>query len=187
MDKKLWVGYDTETTGVSFLNSQVIQVGAIFCDENLNEITRDQWNINFQPNKYEWTSGAEEVHGIPMEEALVHGLDAWDFITSFDNAIKECYGTSYQVKNVYIVGVQSYFDYVMTQNSIYEPNNAKFPMSYKMLGDLSCLGHHLTGVSALNNQLDEHGLEFDNSQRHSALYDAEMHISLFRKLNRLLA
>ena len=181
MREYLWMPIDTETTGVSFLKSQVIQLGVIFCDEKCHEISRHEWNINYEPADYEWTDGAEAVHGIPVEEALDHGVDREDFIDEFETALKNAYGNAAPSK-IIGVGVQSYFDYLMTQNSIYEPFDKKFPVSYKMLGDLSCIGHHSIGESALDAQLNHFGIECDNSMRHSALYDAEMHMKLFRKL-----
>ena len=178
--KYKWIALDTETTGISFLKSQVIEVGAIFCDENMQEIERASWNINYEPT-YEWTSGAEAVHGITKETALSHGVCRLDFITEFEDAIKNIYG-KVSHSDLAGIGVQSYFDFVMMQNSLFEPFNRSHPISYKQVGDLSCLGYHITGKSALDRQLEHFGIECDNSLRHSAMYDAEMHLKLFRKL-----
>lgn len=176
-----WIALDTETTGISFLNSQVIQVGAIFCDERLKKLHGQQWNINFDPDRYLWTEDAEAVHGITIEEASTHGVSALEFIDEFRTLLKTLYGTT-SASQFATIGVQAYFDYVMIQNSIFEPNGDRFPVSFKMVGDLSCLGYHTNGITGLDRQLEHYGIKCDNSKRHSALYDAEMHLKLFRKL-----
>jgi DNA polymerase III epsilon subunit-like protein len=181
---KNWVGLDTETTGISFLTSQVIQVGAVFCDEDLNTLHQQEWNINFKSDdpRYVWTKGAQDVHGITQEQATVHGLDDLEFIIEFQETLKSIYGSNYKVKDTFSVGAQSYFDFVMLQNSLYEPNNKNFPLSYRQLGDITCLGNAATGITGLDKQLKNYGIVTDNSKRHSALYDADCHMQLFKSI-----
>lgn len=184
LEGKSWVGFDTETTGISFINSQVIQVGAVFCDDELNELHRQEWNINYKDHdpRFVWTEGAEKVHGISKQNAMVHGLDDVEFILEFEETLKRIYGSNYKIKNTISVGAQAYFDFVMCMQSLYEPNRKNFPMSYRQLGDVSCLGHAATGIAALDQQLKNYGINPDNSKRHSALYDADCHMKCFKSI-----
>lgn len=183
------LGFDTETTGVDFFQSQVIQVGAVLCDVNLNEVAKKQWNINFDEENFTWTSEAEAVHGISKKTAMDHGVSTDTFIREFFEWISSWT----KLKNrkdfenkVYIVGANCQFDYNMCKHSLYDmctdSDYSFIPFSYRMLYDVNALGNFVVGKNSLGSLMNHFGIKSDETKRHSALYDAEMHIKVFRSI-----
>ena len=71
--------YDFETTGRDKYWDQIIQVGAILCDENLNEL--DQFNIKCKLNKSIIPAPqALLVNGLSMSEIATHQLSYYDLV-----------------------------------------------------------------------------------------------------------
>ena len=71
--------YDFETTGRDKYWDQIIQVGAILCDENLNEL--DQFNIKCKLNKSIIPAPqALLVNGLSMSEIATHHLSYYDLV-----------------------------------------------------------------------------------------------------------
>ena len=178
--------FDTETTGVDFTKSQVIQAGCVFTDENLNVLGKQEWNINYEDH-FEWTKGAENVHHITKETAKTHGISAEEFCIEFTEALKSFYGSKYNPRNIRLTGAQSYFDYVMVQQSLWNRFNKprSMPVSYR-LKDINCMADDLIGITGLNDILEYFGIASDQGQRHSALYDAEKHYEAYVCLKRRL-
>lgn len=184
----MFLAFDTETTGANFIQHQVIQVGAILCDENLKEIARKEWNINYHSwNRY-WDEDAENVHGISEDNAAKHGLDPDDFCKQFQSWMMQNTGIrdpKWMEKNVYLVGANCQFDYNFFKYSLwddcmYVPD--ELPFSYRMLYDTNALGNFVVGKNSLGALCKHFGIPQDNSKRHSALYDAELHLEVFRSI-----
>ena len=73
------VFYDFETTGRDKYWDQIIQVGAILCDEDLNEL--DQFNIKCKLNKSIIPAPqALLVNGLSMNEIAKHELSYYDLV-----------------------------------------------------------------------------------------------------------
>lgn len=177
----VYVGFDTETTGVDFNESQVIQVGAVFCNENLQTIEDFKWDINYEPDNFEWTQGAQDVHGITKEEAMVHGIDRSDFKIEFEEILKQMYGKNYNPANVRLVAAQCYFDYLMCKGSFWGfGRKAKLPVSHRLI-DINCIGDFSVGITNLSGNIAFFDVENDDTKRHDALYDAHKHIEVYRK------
>ncbi len=71
--------YDFETTGRDKYWDQIIQVGAILCDENLNEL--DQFNIKCKLNKSIIPAPqALLVNGLSMSAIATHQLSYYDLV-----------------------------------------------------------------------------------------------------------
>ncbi len=177
-DAKGFIGIDTETTGIDFNKSQVIQIGAVFCDSNLNIIHEQEWNIRYS-TEYEWTQGAENVHKIPMSTALAHDTDFFEFRDEFKSLIKEYYGSGCLSKDIRIVAANTYFDYMMLLNSVYGGREKEIPFSHRLI-DVNSIGW-LWGQTSLHSNMKYHNVDVDESMLHSALYDAKKHIEVFSK------
>ena len=170
---------DTETSGLSFINTNVIQVGLIAEDEDLQYISKLDLNINI-PIDADWDLGAEEVHGISRETALVHGVSQKEAVLEINSFMDRNFGK--RAKKTMLVGANSYFDYVMLQN-MYEKNDAgNSPWGYRLF-DIGQAGLMIGKGNSLNKVLDSFGIEIDPAQAHNASYDAQLHRMAFHALD----
>jgi oligoribonuclease (3'-5' exoribonuclease) len=175
---KGFIGIDCETTGTDFNSSQVIQIGAVFCDGDLNILHGQEWNISFVQDSFTWSSSAEAVHKIPMEVAVhEHKTSISAFRDEFSQLIKTYYGKNCLSKDIRIVAAQTYFDYVMILNSLYDGLEKDLPFSHRLI-DVNSIGF-LWGRSSLRTNAEYFGITVDETKLHSALYDAELHIKVF--------
>lgn len=172
---------DTETTGISFLNTDIIEISFLLGHVGSN-IDDDCESINIKvnlPNHYVWDKGAEEVHGISEEIAKTHGVSQIEAIKTINTAMQTVYGD--KCKDVRIVGANAYFDYVQLQN-MYERNGAgKVPFSYRMI-DVNQLGLVLGCGESLSEISEFLKLDVDESKKHGAEYDTYLHRTVFYKL-----
>ncbi len=175
-----YIALDTEATGNDFSNSQVIQCGAIFLDENMKEISRKEWNINYKKDMFGWMEEAAEVHGIGKEDSMVHGVEPQQFLDEFEKEIIKVYGI-YAGSTLHIIAVNAYFDYLMLKLLWDKFKDEEFPICRRTM-DLNTLGLLILGFGGMNSMIEEFDIEVDESRRHSALYDAEMHLVVFNKL-----
>jgi oligoribonuclease (3'-5' exoribonuclease) len=175
---KGFIGIDTETTGLDFNKCQVIQIGAVFCDKDLNVLHEQEWNIRYSTD-YEWDEGAEKVHNIPIEVALAHETEFFEFRDEFKALIKEHYGSGCLKKDIRVVAANTYFDYMMLMNSVYHGKENKIPFSHRLI-DVNSIGW-LWGQTSLHDNMKYHGVTVDESKLHSALYDAQKHMEVFSK------
>lgn len=183
----MFLAFDTETTGTNYFDNQVIQVGAILCDENLKEIARKEWNINFDGWNREWDEGAERVHGISEADATQHGIDTEYFCIEFQVWMMQNTGIrdpAWLERNVYLVGANCQFDYNFFKYSLWDDSGVcpELPFSYRMLYDVNALGNFVVGKNSLGALCKHFGIPQDDSRRHSALYDAELHLEVFRSI-----
>jgi DNA polymerase III alpha subunit (gram-positive type) len=172
---------DTETTGTSFLKTNVIQVAMILETPDFEFIDKLALNINI-PRDSEWTEGAEDVHKISKSVAMNHGVNQKDAICKINEFLYSKMGDV--VSSARVVGANSYFDHVLIQN-MYEKNNYnRAPWSYRLF-DINQIGSMLGVGSRLYEVLKNLGVEIDQSKTHDALYDAELHRSAFHGLSAL--
>lgn len=170
---------DTETTGLSFLKTDVIEVAFILENDGLDLLEDFSIKINL-PAEYEWDPEAESVHKITEEEAKTHGVSQADAIKAINATFLRVFGAEGQSK-VRIVGANSYFDFVMLQN-MYEKNNAgKVPFSHRLI-DINQFGLLLGCGGALSKICGYLQIDVDKSQTHGAMYDAHLHRKAFHGL-----
>lgn len=182
-----YLGFDTETTGLDYRKHQVIQVGAVLCDEELNVIAEAEWNIVFNARRFQWDKGAENVHGITEVEAVTGGRRF--SIDSFKIAFRDWLIKNTKIltiieskRNIYLVGANCTYDYGMMKYSIYDGDEDQIPYSHRMLYDVNTLGNFVVGKSSLGTLMKHFNISADESKRHSALYDAQKHIEVFRSI-----
>lgn len=178
-----YIALDTETTGVDFSSSQVIQCGAVFLDESLQPTEKKEWNINYIPEKFSWDEEAGEVHGIPKEEAQNHGVGPEVFLKEFEQEIVKRYGANTKTESeLHIIAANAHFDYLMLEAlwNAYRDDVA-LPLSRRMV-DISSLSLMVLGVAGMTTMLETLGISTDDGKRHSALYDAELHLKVFHAI-----
>lgn len=176
------IGYafaDTETTGLSFLKTDVIEVAFIL--ENVEKDFLEDICIKINlPEEYEWDPEAESFHKITEEEAKTHGVSQADAIKTINTTFLRAFGSENKNK-VHMVGANSYFDFVMLQN-MYDKNNAgRLPFSHRLI-DVNQLGLTLGCGHALSKICGYLQIDVDKSQTHGALYDAHLHRKAFHGL-----
>ena len=176
-----FIALDVEATGVDFCASQVIQCGAIFLDEKIQPINAREWNIAYIPEKFSWDSEAEEVHGISMEEAKTHGVTPEVFLKEFEQEIVKHYGIAEDIE-LHSIAANAHFDYLMLERlwNTYRDDTA-LPLSRRMM-DITALSLVALNVAGMSSTLEALGIEEEEEKRHSALYDAELHLKVFHAL-----
>ena len=176
-----FIALDVESTGVDFCSSQVIQCGAVFLDEKVQSIGSREWDIRYIPEKFSWDADAEEVHGISMEQAKTNGVTPEVFLKEFEQEIVKRYGIREDIE-LHIVAANAHFDYLMLQRlwDTYRSDTA-LPLSRRMM-DITALSLAALGVAGMSTTLEVLGIEEEENKRHSALYDAELHLQVFRSL-----
>ncbi|MDE0243475.1 MAG: 3'-5' exonuclease [Candidatus Kaiserbacteria bacterium] len=178
-----YIALDTETTGVDFCTSQVIQCAVIFLDDALQPVARRSWDVNFVPEKFSWDTVAAEVHGIGRDVVEQHGVDPEQFLREFEQDIVKHYGVvGGESAELHVIAANAYFDYLMLELlwSTYRPDE-EVPISRRVV-DLSSLSLFVLGVSGMSTVLETLGIAVTEEDRHSALYDAELHLKIFHSL-----
>ena len=173
-----FVPLDTETTGVDFCSSQVIQCGIVLIDTQFNQIFEKEWNINYKPDKFSWDSESEKIHGISKEEALKHGLEPEEFLKDFEKELIKHVGLPFP--ELHILGANSYFDFTMLKKLWDTYRSDEFIFSYRTV-DISSLSLSLFNISGLKSVSEYLGIEIEESLAHSALYDAKLHLKVFKE------
>ncbi|MDD9867815.1 MAG: exonuclease domain-containing protein [Candidatus Campbellbacteria bacterium] len=173
------VALDTETSGVDFDTSQVIQCGAIFCDKDLNELCECSWNVNFLADEFSWDEESEEIHKISREEAETHGVDPNKFIEEMEKNINNNYDAQTELL---ILAANAYFDNLMLKSLWGRyAKDKRFPFSYRTI-DLSSFGMGLFGETGFSKLRERLGIEGDEDMLHNAMYDARLHLSTYRAI-----
>lgn len=181
-----FLGFDTETTGLDYRKHQVIQVGAVLCDEQLNIIAQHEWDIRFNDGLFLWDAGAEAVHGITQRSAQsMSRPNRLEFKRAFSVWLQQhtfLADAGKMQRDIYLVGANCSFDYNMMKYSIYDGIEADVPFSHRMLYDVNTLGNFVVGKSSLGTLMKHFNISVNESKRHSALYDAQKHIEVFRSI-----
>ena len=176
-----FIALDVESTGVDFCSSQVIQCGVVFLDKDLQSVHSREWNINYVPGKFSWDDEAAEVHGIGLEEAKKHGVEPDVFLKEFEQEIVKRYGIDEDIE-LHIIAANAHFDYLMLKLlwDTYR-SDVELPLSRRMM-DITGLALVALGTAGMSTILESLSIEEDDDQRHSALYDAELHLKVFHAL-----
>lgn len=178
-----YLALDTETTGVDFCSSQVIQCGVVLLDDNLQAVKRRLWDINYVPGTFSWSDEAMEVHGIEKDAATRHGVDPEVFLREFEQEIVKQYGSvGGESAELHLIATNAYFDYLMLDLlwRTYRPDE-EMPLSRRVV-DLSSISLLVLGVSGMTSTLETLGISVTEDKRHSALYDADLHLQIFHAL-----
>lgn len=73
---------------------QVLQIGAIVCDGNFNEVDHIKIEIQFNEEKYAWSPKAEAVHGLTREYLAANGMHEEEAVAAFCEFVYRWFGKS---------------------------------------------------------------------------------------------
>ncbi len=174
-----YIAYDTETSGVSVIDSQVIQIAGIICDKHLVPITSFNMAVKFDAKNNKWSKEAEEVHGISLEKAMKSGYLPNEAIKEFKSIVKKTL-PDISPSNISMIAANAGFDYYMTSSLVdrYAPGS-RLPISHRLV-DVNCLGGHFLGKRSLSGILESLNIYPDESKKHDALYDSVLHLAAYR-------
>lgn len=178
-----FLALDTETTGTDFSSSQVIQCGAIFLDESMQPVHKKEWHVQYMPDQFSWDPEAEMIHGVPKSRAMSSGIHPEAFLAEFEREVVKRYGSLEKAdRELHIIAANAHFDYLMLESlwNTYR-SDCGLPLSRRVM-DISSLSLMVLGVAGMTTVLEELGIVVEESKRHSALYDAELHLKIFHTL-----
>ncbi len=181
--QKFGICLDWETTGATWggdssIKYQGISFGAIVFDtETFSEVESMYCLIKFNPEKYEWTEGAQRVHGLTIEYLEEHGVSQEDAAIQLIELIVKYFGTD---SKVMFLGHSPEFDRRFTNQllstvefefSVERKNEdfAHIPLHHVIL-DTSALGFITIGLYKSDLLFDRMG--FEEREDHNALVDA---------------
>lgn len=176
---------DTETTGSTFgtyeetfSRYQAIQFGAIVADsQTFEEVDSLEFLVKFDP-RYEWTEGAEKIHGITRERLAREGLSDEDAALVLGEFILKYFGTG----KVMFLGHNPWFD-IEAMRQLLEKYKV-MPDLHHVVLDTSALGWVTCGRYR-SNDLFEYFLG-GRAEKHGALDDARMTLTVARTVRQLM-
>ncbi len=176
---------DTETTGSTFgtyeetfSKYQAIQFGAIVADaQTFEEVDSIEFLVKFDP-KYEWTEGAEKIHGISRLRLAEEGLADEDAALVLGEFILKYFGTG----KVMFLGHNPWFD-IEAMRQLLEKYKV-MPDLHHVVLDTSALGW-ITCGKFRSNDLFEFFLG-GRAEKHGALDDARMTLTVARTVRQLM-
>lgn len=177
---------DTETTGSTFgtyeetfSKYQAIQFGAIIADaETFEEIDSIEFLVKFDGEKYEWTDGAERIHGISRERLAAEGLSDEDAALTLGEFLFKYFGTG----KVMFLGHNPFFDLAAMEQLL--KKHGVMPDIYHVVLDTSALGF-ITCGKFRSNELFDFFLG-GRAEKHGALDDARMTLTVARTVRQLM-
>lgn len=177
---------DTETTGSTFdeyyktfQRFQAISFGLIVANsETFEPVAKKQVFVKFDESKYEWTDGAEKIHGISRDKLQEVGLENEDAAAEIAEFILTYFGTG----KVMFAGHNPWFD-IEAMRQLLEPHKV-MPDLHHVVLDTSALGFVTCGKYR-SNDLFEFFIG-GRSEKHDALDDAEMTLTVLRSIRQIV-
>lgn len=177
---------DTETTGSTFgsyeetfSKYQAIQFGAIVAkSDTFEEVDSIQFKVKFDASKYEWSDGAEKIHGITREDLEQNGLETEEAAGELAEFILKHFATS----KVMFLGHNPHFDIAAMEQLL--KRYGVMPDLHHVVLDTSALGW-ITCGKYRSNDLFEYFLG-GRAEKHGALDDARMTLTVARTVRELM-
>ena len=181
---------DWETTGATFggdstIKYQGIAVGAVVVStKDFSEVDSFYSLVQFDDSKYEWTEGAEKIHGLSREHLLQNGLPQQQVAENFLEFVFKYFGTS----KIMFGGHNDEFDRRFT-NQLMNSIGVEFSIENSGKYDVHVQLHHVTlntaCVGFANFGLFKSDLLFDmvgipKRGDHNALDDARAAVAVVR-------
>lgn len=176
---------DTETTGSTFgsyeetfSKYQAIQFGAIVAtSDTFEEVDSIKFMVKFDP-KYEWSEGAEKIHGISQLRLAEEGLSDEDAALALGEFIFKYFGTG----KVMFLGHNPWFD-IEAMRQLLEKHGV-MPDLHHVVLDTSALGWITCGRYRSNDLFDF--FLGGRAEKHCALDDARMTLTVARTVRQLM-
>ena len=181
----LWI--DWETTGADFDSGlttkkyQGISFGAIIADnETFTEVASIYRELHFDDTKYQWTNGAEKIHGLSREYLKEHGVPREDALADLLAMISDYLGANGKIM---IGGHNVWFDIDFTTQLTMDCAGITLDLHHVKL-ETSALGFITTGVYKSNELFQLFGA--DAREKHNALDDARQALAVARGIKQLI-
>ena len=84
-DPKIYLCFDTETTGLHRKWAKIIQIAWILFDQDYNIISKQEYLINHHDINPNRILDTQHIHGISYERILHYGLDVFSVLKHFLN------------------------------------------------------------------------------------------------------
>ena len=189
--QKFGLCIDWETTGATWggdssIKYQGVSFGAIIFDaETFEEIESIYRLVKFNPEKWEWTEGAQKVHGLTIDYLEENGVTQEEAATDLLELIVKYFGTD---SKVMMLGHNPEFDRRFTSqllNSVefeftvekQNPNFTQIALHHVIL-DTSALGFITMGLYKSDLLFERMG--FEERGDHNALVDARQTLETCR-------
>jgi DNA polymerase III alpha subunit (gram-positive type) len=169
---------DLEATGTDFVKHDIIQLGAVKLDSELNIV--DSFERLIIPLGNEVSEEAMKVNKLNLDEVRSRGL-------ILDNALQE-FEMWIGFPRYYIIGAWGImFDITFLRHS-YKKINRFYPFLYKCFDVASvvrfyCSINNLTSKGGLGKCAKALKVEVEESKKHNALYDAELSAKVLKKVS----
>ena len=82
---------------------------------------------------------------------------------------------------MHVIAANAYFDTLMIESLWRRYRKEDPPVSHRVV-DLNTLGLTILGINGLQTLCEYFSIEKDSEKSHNALYDAELHYKVFKKL-----
>jgi len=176
---------DVETTGSTFASYeetfskfQAIAFGAVVAtSDTFEEVASLSFKVKFDP-KYEWSEGAEKIHGITREQLEVEGLEKEEAAAELAEFILNHFGTG----KVMFANHNPWFD-IEAMRQLLAPYGV-MPDLHHVVIDTSSLAFGAIGKYRSNDVFP-----FFNGERpdiHDALGDARMALNVLRGIREIV-
>lgn len=195
--QKFGLCIDWETTGATWggdssIKYQGISFGAIiFNTETFEEVETLYRLVKFNPEKWEWTEGAQKVHGLTIEYLEENGVTQEEAATDLLELIVKYFGTD---SKVMLLGHNPEFDRRFTNqllNSVefeftVEKQNSNFTQIalHHVILDTSALGFITMGLYKSDLLFERMG--FEERGDHNALVDARQTLETCKIIRQIM-
>ncbi|MDQ1088668.1 PolC-type DNA polymerase III [Siphonobacter sp. SORGH_AS_1065] len=190
---------DLEMTGGEPGWNEIIQIGAVLCDDQWNELGTYLTNV-YPENEEAFSEYSARIHGLTLDD-LEDAPMIYDVIPEFEEWILEKLGrlrgrtqtvdNSQYLRDVIISG-QSVINDINFLRFAYREEKLKWPFSNKLL-DLHTLGYFTFEVLKANGKptpkslslkaiAGYFGLEREDAEFHNALEDAQLTTQSFKNV-----
>lgn len=184
---KYCIFIDWETTGADFDSGlttkkyQGISFGAVIAStETFEEVASMYRELKFDSTKYQWTEGAEKIHGLSRDYLNEHGVDRAEALHDLLELIQQYIGASGKIM---IGGHNVQFDIDFTNQLTEDCAGFKFDLHHVKL-ETSALGFITTGIYRSNELFQLFGA--DARGKHNALDDARQSLAVARGIKQLV-
>lgn len=165
---KFGLGIDWETSGYSLPkyaeNHQGISFGALIYEVATLDIVDTLYReIIFEDTKYEWSDGAEKVHGITRDHLKLHGVTQAEAAYDLGSMVLKYIGN----EKVPLLGHRVYFDEAFT-NQLMQAIDVQFEYDPIRI-DSAAIGLMFLGTGSSDQLFDACGLP--PRQAHNSLED----------------
>ncbi|MFT7267096.1 MAG: ribonuclease T [Porticoccus sp.] len=175
---------DVETGGFNSETDALLEIGAVTLSIDDEGILRPDCNILHSVIPFEGSNieqAALDITGIDPNDPYRIALDEEEVLNLFFQEIRDVTKEA-RCSRAVLVGHNAHFDLSFLNSAAKRNNIKQSPFHSFSCFDTATLGGLAYGQTVLAKACKVADIEFDNSEAHSALYDAERTAELFCKV-----